>query len=115
MRSNIRQLRKERHISQSQLGDAIGLSQQVVSRIERDRDKIQIDVLIHLADYFHVSTDCILGYRRKDDGESSLEKVMMMANTADADVTAEIDKLEQMDERQRMLVWHYLVGLKQLL
>ena len=56
MRSNIRQLRKQRNISQKVLGEQIGLSQQVVSRMERDRSKIQIDVLINLAKYFHVET-----------------------------------------------------------
>ena len=65
MRSNIKQLRKQRNISQKMLGEEIGLSQQVVSRMERDRSKIQVDVLINLADYFHVSTDCVLGYAKR--------------------------------------------------
>ena len=52
MKSNIRQLRKQRNISQKMLGEEIGLSQQVISRMERDRSKIQVDVLINLADYF---------------------------------------------------------------
>ena len=54
MRSNIKQLRKQQNISQKILGEQIGLSQQAISRMERDRSKIQVDVLITLADYFRV-------------------------------------------------------------
>ncbi len=37
MRSNIKQLRKQQNISQKILGEQIGLSQQAISRMERDR------------------------------------------------------------------------------
>ena len=73
MKSNIRQLRKQRNISQKMLGEEIGLSQQVISRMERDRSKIQVDVLITLADYFRVSTDYVLGYSAGDTLENQEE------------------------------------------
>jgi transcriptional regulator with XRE-family HTH domain len=115
MQSNIKQLRKQRHISQKELGDAIGLSQQLVSRIERDRDKIQVDVLMNLADYFQVSTDCILGYSCKSDSQTPLETALMMQAAGGEERIAEIDKLESMDPGQRLLLWNTLLHLKDIL
>jgi transcriptional regulator with XRE-family HTH domain len=113
MRSNIRQLRKERRISQKELGEALGMSQQVISRMERDRDKIQVDVLMHLADYFQVSTDCILGYQRIPEDISAEDAAE--ETTAASDRVAEIDRLEQMDQNQRVLLWNLLLNLKKML
>ncbi|MCD8221681.1 MAG: helix-turn-helix domain-containing protein [Clostridiales bacterium] len=63
MKSNIRKLRKEHRLSQTELGEIIGVSQQIISRMERDRNRIEIDNLLSLADYFGVSTDYILAHR----------------------------------------------------
>ncbi|MCD8222879.1 MAG: helix-turn-helix domain-containing protein [Clostridiales bacterium] len=63
MKSNIRKLRKDRKLSQAELGEIIGVSQQIISRMERDRNRIEIDNLLSLADYFGVSTDYILAHR----------------------------------------------------
>ncbi len=115
MRSNIRQLRRERHISQKELGDAIGLSQQIVSRIERDRSKIQVDVLMNLADFFHVSTDCVLGYRNESGVTNPLEQALMMQSAASPEMIAVIDNLEQMDKSRRLVLWQKLAGLKEYL
>ena len=60
MESNIRKLRKKQGLSQKQLGEQIGVSQQVVSRMEREREVISVDVLLQLASFFKVSTDNIL-------------------------------------------------------
>ena len=88
MRSNIRQLRKQRNISQKVLGEEIGLSQQVISRMERDRSKIQVDVLINLAKYFHVSTDCVLGYCVDGEEENPVETALKMQSSASEDIVA---------------------------
>lgn len=61
MRNRIRELRKEWGMNQEMLASLIGVSQQTVSKIERDMESISIDLLIRLAEYFHVTTDYILG------------------------------------------------------
>lgn len=101
MRSNIRQLRKQRNISQKVLGEEIGLSQQVISRMERDRSKIQVDVLINLAKYFHVSTDCVLGYCVDGEEENPVETALKMQSATSEDIVAIIENLERMDRMQR--------------
>lgn len=115
MRSNIRQLRKQRNISQKMLGDAIGLSQQVISRMECDRSKIQVDVLMNLADYFQVSTDCVLGYVGRWETSSPVELAIRMQGAADVETEAVIDNLEYMSREKRQRLWRILALLKQCL
>ena len=115
MKSNIRQLRKQRNISQKMLGEEIGLSQQVISRMERDRSNIQVDVLINLADYFHVSTDCILGYCADGEEENPMETALKMQAAASEVIVAVMDNLERMDYAKRQRLWQVLAELKQYL
>ena len=62
MRKNrIRELRDSFHISQETLGNCVGLSQQVISKAERDDRRLTKDNLIILADFFHVSMDYLIG------------------------------------------------------
>ena len=115
MESNIRRLRKQRQITQQMLGDAMGLSQQIVSRMERDRSKIQIDMLISLADYFHVSTDEILGYQpsRPEYGRSGSETLQIRSReTGDTDLLVTIERLEQLGPGERAGLWRRLAALK---
>lgn len=58
---NVRELRKLCDIKQNKLADDLGLSQQTVSRIERDKLKMSVDTLIRLSRYFNVTTDHLLG------------------------------------------------------
>ncbi len=81
MKSNIRKLRNEKQISQTTLANVIGKTQQTVSHMEKDRDRISIESLITLADYFGVSTDYILGleprgrFDGKPEGQSDLQNL----------------------------------------
>lgn len=115
MESNIRQLRNQHHITQRALGDAMGLSQQIISRMERDRSKIQVDVLIKLADYFHVSTDCVLGYEYDGQKEHPVVEAVRAQSATAEDMIAVIDNLEQMNTKDRMAVWQLLAMLKRYL
>lgn len=115
MKSNIRKLRKQRNISQKILGEDIGLSQQAVSRMERDRSKIQVDVLIHLADYFNVSTDCVLGYCSNKAVENQAEMALKLQGATSEDTIMNIDNLEQMDRAKRQKIWNILAELKRYL
>ncbi len=92
MKSNIRKLRNEKQISQATLADIIGKTQQTVSHMERDRDRISIESLITMADYFDVSTDCILG---KEDKAPEKD-----AGT----VPADIETIKEESERLREII-----------
>lgn len=60
-KNRVKELREALHMSQQMLGNEVGISQQVISKIERDDNRLTKDNLIHLADFFAVSTDYLLG------------------------------------------------------
>lgn len=62
---NVKLLREQANLSQSELGSAIGISKQTVNDIEHGRSKTTLDRAISLADYFNVSLDYLVG--RSDD------------------------------------------------
>lgn len=61
MIKNLKALRNEFKISQQQLADAIGVSQQSVNKYENQDVEPDIAVLIKIADYFSVSLDYLVG------------------------------------------------------
>ena len=57
------QLRKQRGLSQKELGEAVGLSHKSISTIESELSSTSIEKLILLAKFFGVSTDYLLGLK----------------------------------------------------
>lgn len=57
----IKQLRKERHISQTEIGIKIGLSQKQISHLEVGRNEPDIKTIYRYCDYFNVSADYLIG------------------------------------------------------
>ena len=58
-------LRKQHHISQQQLADALGISRSALGFYEQDRISPSVDTLLAIADYFEVSVDYLLGHETK--------------------------------------------------
>jgi len=59
--SILKKLRKNRNLTQTELGVHVGLSKAVVSKYENGMGFPTFEVLIHIADYFGVTTDYLLG------------------------------------------------------
>ena len=57
----LRELRNDRSVSQMQLANALGLTQNSIGMMERGHRGTTIEKLVLLAEYFHVSTDYLLG------------------------------------------------------
>lgn len=57
----IKELRKERNLSQSALGLKIGVSQKAIDYWERGVNEPKASYIIKLADFFGVSADFLLG------------------------------------------------------
>ncbi len=55
------ELRKAAGLSQKELGEVLGLSQNAISSIESGSRGTTIEKLVLLAEFFHVSTDYLLG------------------------------------------------------
>ena len=58
-------LREDRDINQKTVAEYLGMDPTVYRRYEKGVRSVPVDVIIKLADYYHVSTDYLLG--RTDD------------------------------------------------
>ena len=56
----LRELRKERNVSQQKLAQALGVSRSTVAMWETGPNQPDYETLLRIADYFEVSTDYIL-------------------------------------------------------
>lgn len=74
----IKELRTHAGIRQADLAEAVGSTGQVISNIERGYTSLSLELLISLADFFHVSTDFILGKTdRKGSALSTDEEILL--------------------------------------
>ena len=60
MADRIRDLRKQKGISQEELADKVGVSRQAVSKWESEQSTPDLDKIIIMSEYFEVTTDYIL-------------------------------------------------------
>ena len=61
MESRIKILRERRGLIQAILATELGITQQTLSKYEKDITIIKVDILKRLAEYFNVTTDYLLG------------------------------------------------------
>ena len=60
-KDRLKQLRKQAKLQQKELGEQIGLSANAISMMETGNRETSCEKLVILAEYFHVSTDYLLG------------------------------------------------------
>lgn len=60
----LRKLRQTKNLTQKELGFYVGLSKAVISKYENGLGFPSFDTLIHIAKYFGVSTDYLLGVNK---------------------------------------------------
>ncbi len=58
---NLRKLREESKVTQKQLADAIGISQQSINKYENHKIEPDIHTMIQIANYFQTSVDYLVG------------------------------------------------------
>ena len=91
----IRDLRKQKRLSQTELGKYIGLSQTTVNAWENGRAEPSSVYLSKLADYFNVTTDYLLGRPEKheeDQEELDLEQALDNAHSFSGKPLSEHDR-----------------------
>ena len=79
MESRIKQLRENRGLIQEILASELGITQQMLSKYERDVLCIKVDVLKKIAEYFNVTTDYLLGIsevKRDLQGQMKMNKTL---------------------------------------
>lgn len=62
----LKQLREERHLSQKDVADYLGVTRQAIASYELAKREPDYEVLRKLADYFGVSVDYLLGRSKYD-------------------------------------------------
>ena len=90
---NIRQLRKQRRLTQEKLAEALGVTVGAVYKWESGQSQPELSMLVELADFFDISVDVLLGYRVKDNRlDAALERLETYCATMDPTALSEAEK-----------------------
>ncbi|MBD9212431.1 MAG: XRE family transcriptional regulator [Ruminococcaceae bacterium] len=72
MIKNLKKLRNFHGISQQQLANVVGVSQQSINKYENQNVEPDISTLIKIADYFSTTVDYLVGRTESTDGAESI-------------------------------------------
>ena len=108
MESRIKQLRENRGIIQEILASEIVITQQMISKYERDVLCIKVDVLKRIAEYFNVTTDYLLGV---SEVKRDLQGQMKVNKTLDTYYDL-IEIYKGLDEYDQEMVWSIMQTVK---
>lgn len=108
MESRIKQLRENRGLIQEILASELGITQQMLSKYERDVLCITVDVLKKIAEYFNVTTDYLLGI---SEVKRDLQGQMKMNKTLDTYYDL-IEIYKGLDEYDQEMVWSIMQTVK---
>lgn len=108
MESRIKQLRENRGLIQELLASELGITQQMLSKYERDITLIKIDILKKIAKYFNVTTDYLLGI---SDVKRDLQGQMKVSKTIDEYYDL-IEVYKGLDEYDQEMVWSIIEAVR---
>ncbi len=108
MESRIKQLRENMGLIQEILAAELGITQQMLSKYERDILCIKVDVLMKIAEYFNVTTDYLLGI---SEVKRDLQGQMKMNKTLDTYYDL-IEIYKDLDEYDQKMVWSIMQTVK---
>lgn len=108
MESRIKQLRENRGLIQEILAAELGITQQMLSKYERDILCIKVDVLMKIAECFNVTTDYLLGI---SEVKRDLQGQMKMNKTLDTYYDL-IEIYKDLDEYDQKMVWSIMQTVK---
>lgn len=108
MESRIKQLRENRGLIQEILASELGITQQMLSKYERDVLCIKVDVLKKIAEYFNVTTDYLLGI---SEVKRDLQGQMKVNKTLDTYYDL-IEIYKGLDEYDQEMVWSIMQTIK---
>jgi len=87
---NLKNLRREKNLTQEKLADFLGVSFQTVSKWERGDTYPDITMLPEIAGFFKISVDDLLGVNRAENEREITEKLKEYDNLTDYDIMQEI-------------------------
>ncbi len=108
MESRIKQLREKRGLIQEILATELGITQQMLSKYEKDVTLIKVDILKKIATYFNVTTDYLLGV---SDVKRDLQRQMKMNETLDEYYDL-IEVYKDLDSYDKEMIWSIIQTVK---
>lgn len=108
MKSRIKQLRQKRGVIQEILAAELGITQQMLSKYERDITLIKVDILKKIAAYFNVTTDYLLGV---SDVKRDIKGQMKVNETLDAYCDL-VEVYKGLDPYDQEMIWSIIQTVK---
>ena len=108
MESRIKQLRQKRGVIQEILAAELGITQQMLSKYERDITLIKVDILKKIAAYFNVTTDYLLGV---SDVKRDIKGQMKVNETLDAYYDL-VEVYKDLDPYDQEMIWSIIQTVK---
>ena len=108
MESRIKQLREKRGLIQEILAAELGITQQMLSKYERDVTFIKVDILKKIAVYFNVITDYLLGL---SEVKRDLQGQMKVNETLDEYYDL-VDIYKNLDKYDQEMIWSIIQIIK---
>lgn len=108
MESRIKQLREKRGLIQEILAAELGITQQMLSKYERDVTLIKVDILKKIAVYFNVTTDYLLGV---SDVKRDIKGQMKVNETLDAYYDL-VEVYKDLDPYNQEMIWSIIQTVK---
>lgn len=108
MESRIKQLREKRGLIQEILAAELGITQQMLSKYERDVTLIKVDILKKIAEYFNVTTDYLIGV---SDVKRDLQGQMKVNETLDKYYDL-VEVYKELDTYDQELIWSIIQTVK---
>lgn len=110
MESRIKQLREKRGLIQEILAAKLGITQQMLSKYERDVTFIKVDILKKIAVYFNVTTDYLLGL---SEVKRDLQGQMKVNETLDEYYDL-VEIYKNLDKYDQEMIWSIIQIIKKL-
>ena len=108
MESRIKSLREKRGLIQERLAAELGITQQMLSKYEKDTDIIKVDILKKLAKYFNVTTDYLVGL---SDVKRNLTGEIRVNETIDEYYDL-IEVYKKLDKYDQEMIWTIIQSVK---
>lgn len=78
MVENLKKLRNKFNISQQQLADVIGVSQQSINKYENHNIEPDIETLKNMATFFNTSIDYLVGFEKDETNFNSTQELLRL-------------------------------------
>lgn len=110
MKNRIKELRKNRHLTQEELGEIISVTQQNISKYENNVYEVPVDVLINVSQYFNVSIEYLLGLTEI---KRDIAGQVVVNKTVDEYYDL-VEAFKTLGDEDQELIWSIIEKMKQI-